>query len=66
MPFPNVEAFPELPYESLTSDHFLYDLTYNPEESEFLKRGKIQGALTANGKLMLQLQAERSWQLWMR
>ena len=63
--FPNVEAFPELPYESLTSNHFLYDLTYNPEESEFLKRGKMQGALTANGKLMLQLQAERSWQLWM-
>lgn len=61
---PNVDELPPLPYSSLTSDHFLYDLIYNPEETSFLKKGKEKGALTSNGKLMLQLQAERSWQIW--
>lgn len=64
--FPNVEACPELPYHAITSNHFLYDLVYNPAETLFLQKGKAQGAQTANGKLMLQLQAERSWQIWNR
>lgn len=62
--FPNVESAPQLPYEALTEKHFLFDLTYNPEETVFLKKGKEAGAETSNGKLMLQLQAEKSWQLW--
>lgn len=62
--YPNTEVSPPLPYAALSSHHFLYDLIYNPEETLFLKQGKDQGALTANGKLMLQLQAERSWQIW--
>lgn len=62
--FPNVETAPELPYEALTDKHFLFDLTYNPEETVFLKKGKEAGAETSNGKLMLQLQAEKSWSIW--
>ncbi len=61
---PNIDSIPPLPYNALTSDHFLYDLIYNPEETLFLRKGKEAGATVANGKLMLQLQAEKSWQIW--
>lgn len=62
--FPNVDAAPEIPYEFVTQDHFLYDLVYNPEETLFLKNGKEKGALTLNGLDMLKLQAEEAWKLW--
>jgi shikimate dehydrogenase len=62
--FPNVEAAPEIPYEFVTKDHFLYDLVYNPAETLFLKKGKEKGALVLNGMDMLKLQAEEAWNLW--
>lgn len=62
--FPNVDAAPEIPYEYVTKDHFLYDLVYNPVETEFLKRGKAKGALTLNGMDMLKMQAEAAWRVW--
>jgi shikimate dehydrogenase len=62
--FPNVNDAPEIPYEYVTKDHFLYDLVYNPEETEFLKRGRAKGALTLNGMDMLKMQAEAAWQIW--
>jgi len=61
---PNIEACPDIPYEFLTSKHLLYDLVYNPEETEFLRRGRERGAVTKNGLQMLHLQAERSWEIW--
>ncbi len=61
---PNIEECPEIPYELLTPKHLLYDLVYNPAETEFLKRGKLQGAGTKNGLEMLELQAEKSWEIW--
>jgi shikimate dehydrogenase len=42
----------------------LYDLIYNPEETLFLKEGKLRGAQTKNGLEMLYLQAEKSWEIW--
>jgi len=62
--YPNVESFPAIPYQFLNSSHLLYDLVYNPEETEFMKRGKVQGARTTNGLKMLYLQAEASWKIW--
>ncbi|HET6244070.1 MAG: shikimate dehydrogenase [Bacteroidetes bacterium] len=62
--FPHPEYFPDLPYSDLTSEHFLYDLIYNPEETVFLKKGKEKGALTMNGISMLHLQAEKSWEIF--
>lgn len=62
--FPDVEACPELPYESLNSQHLLYDLIYNPSKTEFLKRGEAKGAIIKNGLEMLVLQAEKSWEIW--
>ncbi len=62
--FPAVEAAPALPYQLLTSRHLLYDLVYNPEKTEFLKKGEAQGATILNGYTMLLLQAEESWRIW--
>ncbi len=64
--FPHVDEFPNLPYESLTKEHLLYDLIYNPEETAFLKKGKAQGAEIMNGLDMLKLQAEKAWEIWRR
>ena len=61
---PNIEECPDIPYEFLTSKHLLYDLVYNPAETEFLKRGKSRGASIKNGLEMLHLQAEKSWEIW--
>jgi shikimate dehydrogenase len=27
--YPNIDSFPDLPYNFIGSDHFLYDLVYN-------------------------------------
>ena len=62
--YPNVEAAPDLPYAQLTSRHFLYDLVYNPAETEFMRRGRAQGATVMNGYQMLVLQAEKAWAIW--
>ena len=61
---PNVEECPDIPYEFLGPKHLLYDLVYNPAETEFMKRGKSMGASVKNGLEMLHLQAEKSWEIW--
>lgn len=62
--FPNVDNCPDVPYQSITSNHVLFDLVYNPEETLFLKKGKAQGAKIKNGLEMLHLQAIRAWEIW--
>ncbi len=62
--YPNVDSAPDLPYDFLGEHHLLYDLVYNPAETLFLKRGVERGAATHNGYQMLELQAERSWEIW--
>ncbi len=61
---PNMEQCPQIPYENLTNNHFLYDLVYNPEKSLFLQRGEKKGANIKNGLEMLELQAEKAWEIW--
>ena len=63
-PYPDIEKCPNIPYQFLTSDHFLYDLIYNPAESTFLKNGKKVNATIINGQQMLELQAEKAWDIW--
>ena len=48
----------------LTAAHYLFDLVYNPERTQFLLRGERQGAHTLNGLPMLEAQAEASWRIW--
>jgi shikimate dehydrogenase len=64
--FPNENEAPAIPYEFLTPDHFLYDLVYNPAETEFIKHGKLKGAMVMNGLDMLKMQAEEAWKIWNR
>ncbi|MDD7887033.1 shikimate dehydrogenase [Flavivirga sp. 57AJ16] len=62
--FPNIDDCPNIPYQSITSHHILFDLIYNPEETKFLKLGKQNKAVTINGLNMLKLQAEKAWSIW--
>jgi shikimate dehydrogenase len=62
--YPNVEEAPDIPYESITPEHLLFDMIYNPAETVFLKNGRIRGATTINGLQMLERQAEESWKIW--
>lgn len=62
--FPNIADFPNIPYGSITKNHILFDLIYNPEETRFLKLGKEKKATTLNGLNMLKLQAEKAWSIW--
>jgi shikimate dehydrogenase len=61
---PNIDKYPNIPYQFITKNHILYDLIYNPEETAFLSKGKEKGAAIKNGLEMLQLQAEESWRIW--
>ena len=63
---PNIAAFPPIPFEFFTAKHIAFDLIYNPEETEFLKRAKMNGAVIRNGMDMLIFQAEKAWMIWNR
>lgn len=61
---PDIMTCPAIPFEQITSQHWLYDLVYNPVNTLFLTRGKASGARTKNGLDMLHLQAEHAWSIW--
>lgn len=61
---PDVDLHPNIPFQFLNESHLLFDLIYNPEETAFLRKGKEQGTSIANGMKMLELQAEKSWEIW--
>ena len=62
--YPDINSYPQIPYNKLTPDDFLYDLVYNPEQTLFLKKGFESGARTQNGLKMLKIQAEKSYEIW--
>jgi len=62
--YPKVDECPPLPYQFLTSKHYLYDLVYNPAKTLFLQKGEAQGAAVKNGHDMLIIQAEEGWRIW--
>ena len=61
---PNTKEFPPMPYTYFSNQHIAFDLIYNPEETEFLKKAKKQGAIIKNGYEMLVYQAEKAWKIW--
>jgi shikimate dehydrogenase len=61
---PKIHEKPDIPYDRLTTKHFLYDLVYNPADTAFMQSGRYYGAHVKNGLDMLVLQAERSWEIW--
>jgi shikimate dehydrogenase len=62
--YPKVDECPDIPYELLSLQHYLFDLVYNPEKTLFLQKGEQQGASIKNGYDMLVIQAEESWKIW--
>jgi len=62
--FPNVHEFPPIPYRYLTKDHLLFDLIYNPRQTEFMKLGHAKGARVSNVLKMLEYQAKKAWSIW--
>lgn len=62
--YPDVNSAPEIPYNALTDRHLCFDLVYNPPVTKFMQLAHERGAQTSNGLRMLQLQADRSQQLW--
>jgi len=62
--FPDVDACPSVPFDSIDARHLVYDLVYNPAETLLLRRAGSCGASVKNGLEMLQLQAEAAWEIW--
>ncbi len=62
--FPNINQYPDIPFQYVGKDHLLFDLIYNPRETEFLKMGYAKGARVSNGLKMLEYQAKKSWKIW--
>lgn len=62
--YPAIDSCPDIPYEFISSQHLLYDLTYNPVKTLFLQKGEDRGAAIKNGEEMLALQAEENWRIW--
>ena len=62
--FPHINEMPPLPLLYIGQKHLVYDLIYNPAETALLKKCREKGAQTKNGLEMLQLQAEKAWQIW--
>lgn len=61
---PDTEGAPDIPYQALTKNHFLFDLVYNPIETMFMRKGLEQGAGVCNGLAMLYAQALKAWDIW--
>ena len=51
-------------YSANGPDKFFYDVVYNPKETLFLKRAKLFGNRTENGKMMFIYQAHQSFTIW--
>lgn len=62
--FPDIDDAPDIPYHFLSSKHMLFDLVYNPSETSFLKLGKCYTSQLKNGQGMLEIQADKSWEIW--
>lgn len=61
---PDIATAPEIPYEGIRPGTLCYDLVYNPEVTEFMRRSAVRGAVVKNGLEMLHRQAERAWEIW--
>ena len=51
-------------YSAVGPDKFFYDVIYNPRETLFLKRAKLFGNRTENGKMMFIYQAHQAFTIW--
>ena len=61
---PNNNAIPQIDFELITPQHYVYDLIYNPARTMFLQKAEMRNATIKNGLEMLHIQAEKSWAIW--
>jgi len=54
----------ELDYSDIGSNKLFYDVIYNPEETNFLKKAKLFGNKVENGKMMFIYQAQLAFKIW--
>lgn len=64
--YPDIDSFPNIPYELIKPAFIAYDLIYNPEKTIFLQKAEMYGAQIINGKEMLKIQADLSEEIWMK
>ncbi len=62
--FPDIDSSPDIPYQYLSAQNYLFDLVYNPPMTKFLKNGAQYHATIKNGYDMLVVQAEENWKIW--
>ena len=53
-----------LDFSKVEKGKFFYDVIYNPEETNFLKKGKAMGSKIENGKKMFIYQAASAFNIW--
>ncbi len=53
-----------IPESAISRGKTLYDLIYNPEETDFLRIGRVKGAAIINGLPMLKAQADENLRIW--
>jgi shikimate dehydrogenase len=61
---PKVNECPPIDYSTITEQHLLYDVIYNPTKTLFLQHGEEHGATISNGMDMLIGQAKAAWKIW--
>ncbi len=61
---PNVDTYPKIPYCELGNNHVCFDLVYNPQTTEFMRKCAKNGAIVKGGIEMLHLQALAAWDIW--
>ncbi len=54
----------KIDFSSIGPNKFFYDVIYNPRETIFLKKAKLFGNKTENGKMMFIYQAHQSFIIW--
>ncbi len=62
--FPNVQQKPAIAADWWMPGQRLFELIYNPLETQLMKEAKAGGAEAENGLKMLHLQADLAWGIW--
>ncbi|MEG9328834.1 shikimate dehydrogenase [Salinimicrobium catena] len=62
--FPGTDQFPPVPTDFFSSKHLVFDLIYNPPVTKLMEIARSKGATVVNGQRMLELQAEKAWDIW--
>ena len=53
-----------LDFTKIEKGKFFYDVIYNPKETNFLRKAKLMGNQTENGKKMFIYQAASAFKIW--